>query len=140
MLIVKVRVGRDVIDEIVQHAADELPNECCGLLVGAPDEVAWTVRSKNLAQSPTRFLVDPEAHFRALRLARAAGLAVVGAYHSHPVTEPVPSAVDRAEVSDTDFLYLIVSPGSRAAQHQVRLYLAKGGNFEPVDLVLACRP
>ncbi len=135
-MIVKVRIGRDVVDELLRHAAEELPNECCGLLVGGPDEITWAVRSKNLLESPTRFQVDPETHFRTLRRARAAGLTVVGVYHSHPVTKPVPSAADRAELAYADFLYLIVSPGENAAQNEVGGYLAKGGNFEPVDLVL----
>ena len=128
------RASRATIEELILHAREALPRECCGLLVGAPDEIAWTTRARNLDPSPGRYLVDPEDHFEAQRRARSAGLSVIGAYHSHPGREAVPSAADRAEADAPEFLYVIVSP--EAGVEGVRAYRLSGGNFQAVELVL----
>jgi proteasome lid subunit RPN8/RPN11 len=76
--------------------------------------------------------VDPEDHFAAIRSARAAGLAVVGGYHSHPRSVPVPSATDLAEATDPEFLYLIVSLA--AAGPEIAAYRIRNGAFGVVRL------
>lgn len=131
-----VAIRRAAVDDIVRHARSELPNECCGLLVGRPHDVRWTVRARNLRPSATRFLIDPEAHFAAMRSARAVGLSVVGAYHSHPTTSASPSAADLAAASYPDFLYIIVSVLKAGESGDVRAYRLAEGNFGRVDLVL----
>jgi [CysO sulfur-carrier protein]-S-L-cysteine hydrolase len=99
-----------VIEEIVAHAREDAPNECCGLLIGRRDAIHRSYRAKNLEASPTRYLIDPADHFAALRDARTEKLQVIGAYHSHPATDPMPSPSDIAEsASGPRFLYLIVS-------------------------------
>ena len=98
-------------DDILDHAREEAPRECCGLLIGTRESVTRSVRTRNLDASATRYLIDPEDHFKAIRDARTEGFEVVGAYHSHPAGEPIPSATDIAEAnSGSDFLYVIVSP------------------------------
>jgi proteasome lid subunit RPN8/RPN11 len=121
---------------MVSHARDELPNECCGLLVGSPGEIVRAERARNLQSSPTRFLVDPSAHFAAIKRAREAGLAVTGAYHSHPRTAAWPSATDVAEIVDTDLLHVIVSLADRPAGPDVRAFRFQDGNFQPIEIVL----
>lgn len=131
-----VTIRQAAVDDIVHHARSELPNECCGLLVGTPHEVVWTVRARNLRSSATRFLIDPETHFAAMKRAREAGLCVMGAYHSHPVTAASPSATDLAQASYPDFLYIIVSLLETGDGRDVRAYRFVEGNFHTVDLVL----
>jgi proteasome lid subunit RPN8/RPN11 len=104
-----VRITSSAIQQIIEHARQESPNECCGLLVGLGDHVHRARAAGNLERSPTRYTVDPRDHFAALREARAQGLQVIGAYHSHPASPAEPSASDRAEANDSTFLYLIVS-------------------------------
>ena len=111
---------------MLAHARDEAPRECCGLLAGTGDTIVRSVRARNLEASPTRYLIDPEDHFAAIRTARAQGLEVVGAYHSHPSSAPVPSPSDLAEAdSGADFLYVIVS----LVNDEVRAYRMANGNF-----------
>ncbi len=131
-----VHVRRAAVDELIGHAREESPDECCGLLVGSPQAIRWTVRSRNLAASPTRYLIDPEVHFAVMRSARAAGFAVTGAYHSHPATGAVPSAADLAEADDPEFLYVIVSIAAGSGEADVRGYRVAEGNFHPVELVV----
>jgi proteasome lid subunit RPN8/RPN11 len=130
------RIRPSAIDDMVSHARQESPNECCGLLIGEALEITGVERARNLRSSPVRFLIDPEAHFAAIRRARAEGVAVIGAYHSHPDSAARPSATDRAEVSYPEFLYVIVSLGDDWTAPEVRAYRLVEGNFEPVELVV----
>lgn len=103
-------ITREAIADMLAHARAEAPRECCGLLAGKGDSIVRSVRARNLDAKATRYLIDPEDHFAAIRAARADGLDVVGAYHSHPSSAAVPSATDIAEAnSGSDFLYVIVS-------------------------------
>ena len=81
----------------------------------------------------TKYLVDPQDHFDALRDARGRGLEIVGFYHSHPRTQAAPSETDRGEASYPGHLYLIVSLAGEAAD--VRLFRFAGGNFTEVQFV-----
>lgn len=110
-----------------------MPAECCGLLLGRGDEVVHAVRARNIAPEPTRrFLVDPADHFAALRRGRAAGLSILGAYHSHPRGAAVPSETDREDaLADESFIHVILDPsrGTLAA------YCMREGNFAALELV-----
>jgi proteasome lid subunit RPN8/RPN11 len=120
-----------VVREMLAHARDEAPRECCGLLIGKENSVVRSVRARNLDEKSTRYLIDPEDHFAAIRAARAEGLEVVGAYHSHPTSAPVPSRTDIAEAnSGPDFLYVILSP----ADEEVRAFRIDAGVCKPLAL------
>lgn len=122
-----------VIADMLAHAREEAPRECCGLLIGKDESVERSVRARNIDTRATRYLIDPDDHFAAIRAARADAREVIGAYHSHPATAPVPSPTDIAEAnSGSDFLYVIVSP----AGEDVRAYRYGLGTFAPCPLTL----
>jgi proteasome lid subunit RPN8/RPN11 len=124
-------ISSSVITEMLDHARAEAPRECCGLLIGKGESVVRSVRARNLDVKATRYLIDPEDHFAAIRSARGDGLEVIGAYHSHPSSAPVPSATDIAEAnSGSDFLYVIVS----LVGDEVRAYRIEAGVFKPLAL------
>ncbi len=123
-------LGRLAHDDIVAHARDAAPAECCGLLVGAGDTIVEAVRTRNLAANPARFQIHPEDHINARRTARHRGLEVLGFYHSHPRSGATPSATDLAEASYPGHLYLIVSVLAEPAD--VRLYQFEAGAFREV--------
>ena len=125
------RIPAAVVSEMLAHAHDESPRECCGLLVGKGASIDRSVRARNLDSSATRYLIDPEDHFAAIRSARADGLEVVGAYHSHPSSAAVPSPTDVAEAaSGADFVYVIVS----LKDDDVRAYRIEEGAYVPLAL------
>lgn len=80
-----------------------------------------SVAATNLAPGPTSYLIDPADHFAAIRTARTEGFEVLGAYHSHPGAEAIPSRRDIAEAADASFIYLIVSVGM-GERSDVRAY------------------
>jgi proteasome lid subunit RPN8/RPN11 len=126
-----VKIAKTVIDDVLAHAREEAPNECCGLLIGNRITIEESVRARNREASPTRYLIDPEDHFAAIHAARAAGKRVVGAYHSHPASAPQPSESDIAEARwGSDFIYVIVSLKSPEAE--VFAYRLKHGTVMPV--------
>ena len=126
-------IPASVIADMLDHARQEAPRECCGLLIGKGDVVVRGIRARNLDDRATRYLIDPKDHFAAIRDARAEGKDVIGAYHSHPSSAPVPSATDIAEVQGgSDFLYVIVS----LVKDEVRVYRFGTGRFDPCPLTL----
>jgi proteasome lid subunit RPN8/RPN11 len=127
-------IRQAVIDEVVAHARDEAPLECCGVMIGSPDEVISVVRGRNVAGNPGReFLLDPADHFTAIRRARAIGADVIGFYHSHPRSPPVPSPTDRDRANYPNHLYGIVSLAGESPQ--LDLFRLVDGNFVPVAFV-----
>lgn len=127
------KIRQDVIARIVAHAVEELPNECCGLLIGSADIVEDAARARNLKRSRTKFQVEPADHFAAIRKARAAGLEVIGAYHSHPSGPSGPSDTDRARLTDPSMFHIIVSLAH--GTKTVRAFRLVDGNFSPLEIV-----
>ncbi len=116
---------------MLAHAREEAPRECCGLLVGKGKPVARSVRARNLDATATRYLIDPEDHFAAIRAARAEA-----SRSSAPITPTRRAhlcrrATDIAEAnSGSDFLYVIVS----LVNEDVRAYRIDAGVCKPLAL------
>lgn len=94
------------LEEMMAHAADEHPNECCGLVVRVDkgDRVRL-VRARNLSREPKRtFVLDPEAWLEVKDDEE-----VIGIYHTHTVEPAVPSLADRAMCEATNLPWHIVS-------------------------------
>ena len=127
------KIRKVVFEQIVAHALEERPNECCGLLIGNSEVVEDAVRARNVRRSATRFQVEPADHFAAIRKARSTGLEVIGAYHSHPNGPSGPSETDRARLADPTMFHVIVSlaHGTRT----VRAFRIADGNFTPLELL-----
>ena len=110
-----VRIDAAVRDAIVGHAEACRPDEACGLLVGRASRdgvrVDRAVAAANVweppAERPRRYALAPAEQVAAERAARADGSDVVGYYHSHPASDPVPSGVDRG-LAWPRTVYLIV--------------------------------
>jgi len=120
-------LDRAALDAAISHAREAAPAECCGVLLGSGEVVTEARRTRNRAIDQNRFLIDPVDHIDARREARARGLAVVGFYHSHPHSAPVPSPTDLEEASYPDHLYLIV--GLSGDEPDARLYRFEAGRF-----------
>jgi proteasome lid subunit RPN8/RPN11 len=129
-----IEIRSDVIAAMIEHARQDAPLECCGLLVGVPGHIEESVRTRNVRESVRTYLIDPGEHLAVMKRVRAEGRAVLGAYHSHPRSPAVPSATDLAEAHYEEFLYIIVSLADPAAP-DVRGYRLSGRSFLPVTLV-----
>ena len=84
---------------IVKAAEGAFPAECCGLLLGKRAPHGWNVLQvrpmRNAGEEPERgFAFEAREQLRAYREADAAGLEVLGNYHSHPNARRGPSPTD----------------------------------------------
>jgi len=110
-----------LIVRVLEHAEEAAPAECCGVLLGSGERIVEAVPARNRSDDPNRFEIDPRDHIAARRTARARGLQVVGFYHSHPHSAPIPSSTDIAEATYDGCLYLIVSLVSQPAERLYRM-------------------
>lgn len=116
---------------MVAHCIAALPNEGCGLLLGKrrgeTAVVTEALPARNALASPRRYEIEPEFVLAADRRARDAGLLLLGAWHSHTDSVPVPSATDRAEAWP-DWCCLIVGL-ARPARPDLRAWRLLGEDF-----------
>lgn len=97
------------------HGSTTYPEECCGVLIGRSLDGGTTLVERLLSvdnergdSRHNRYVIAPETVLAAQREARAAGLEIVGYYHSHPDHPSRPSDFDR-EHAWPGLSYLIVA-------------------------------
>lgn len=128
------RLPEDLRETISAQARLGYPHETCGLLLGRRGGAEHVVvearqaRNLNRERSGDRYELDPEDFLAADRDARAAGLDVVGVWHSHPDHPARPSETDRA-AAWPEWSYVIVAVG-RAGVEDLRCWRMNGGDFE----------
>jgi [CysO sulfur-carrier protein]-S-L-cysteine hydrolase len=104
------KISQALIDEMVAHAREDLPNECCGMIGGRDGEAASVVRVENAAASPLRYEMDPQGQFDALKRIEDGGEELIGIYHSHTRSAAYPSQTDVNEARMwPEQAYVIVS-------------------------------
>lgn len=86
------------VEEMLAHAREARPAECCGLLGGSSQDalVSSVYRLRNVARSPlVAYEAAPEELFAAQKMMRERGEQMLAIYHSHPrAEEPLPSETD----------------------------------------------
>jgi len=104
------RIAQSLIDEMVAHAREDLPNECCGMVGGVDEEARVVIPVVNSAASPLRFEMDPQGQYNALKAIEDDGKELLGIYHSHTKSAAYPSQTDvNQAVNWPDAVWLIVS-------------------------------
>ena len=109
-------IARRLVDEMIAHARQEAPDECCGFLAGTGDRVAGVfpcVNGVEPADRPFRYLTESRSLLQAYRAIDERGWEPLGIYHSHTHTQPYPSPTDigihgESQMPDS-FVYLLVS-------------------------------
>lgn len=109
-----IELSRQTYDHIVTHARDGGAVEVCGVLAGArgtdgePSAATAAYAAENVAETPkTRYAMAPEEQLELIEGAEAAGLDVVGFYHSHPTGPAHPSETDAARATWPGHSYVI---------------------------------
>jgi len=130
------RIARSLIDQMVAHARDELPNECCGMVGGAGGEASAVVPVVNAAASPLRFEMDPQGQYDALKGIEDGGGELLAIYHSHTKSAAYPSQTDvNQAVSWPDAIWVIVSLEDPDAP-DVKGYWLKDARIADAELVV----
>lgn len=106
----RVQITAGIAAAIEDHARQEHPAECCGLLSGANGLITDIHRLRNDADKPeTRYFATPEQLFAAMRRIRESGQSLLGVYHSHPRTPAYPSTSDVEMAFYPEAYYFIIS-------------------------------
>ena len=103
------RIPSAIYEELLAHAKEDAPNECCGLIGGNDGAAATVYRAVNAEASPLRYNLDPKDQFRIMSEMEEAGEELVGIYHSHTKSPAYPSQTDINLAAYPDAVYLIVS-------------------------------
>ncbi|HVL95350.1 MAG TPA: M67 family metallopeptidase [Solirubrobacteraceae bacterium] len=129
------RIARSLLDEIVAHALEDAPDECCGVIGTRDGEAVRVHRVRNAAASPLRFEMDPMEQYRATMAIEDEGLELGAMYHSHTRSAPRPSQTDVNLATRwwPDPVWVIVGVGDPQAP-EVRAYAIRDGAFEEVPL------
>jgi proteasome lid subunit RPN8/RPN11 len=106
------KISQVALDEVHMHATEGYPYEICGMLVA--DKGSRTVTAARRATNAdvdnprTTYTIAPSEHRRIEKDCDAAGLDIVGYYHSHPDHGSYASIRD-TEQAWPDYYYLVVS-------------------------------
>jgi len=78
------RIPRRLYDEMLEHAREEAPNECCGIIGGKDGDATTLYRATNAEHSPLRYTLDPNDLFRiTFREIPENDEEMLAIYHSH---------------------------------------------------------
>jgi [CysO sulfur-carrier protein]-S-L-cysteine hydrolase len=134
-------ISRALLDELIAHARDEAPNECCGVVAvdgsaGARGDARATevLRAVNVAASPLRFEVDGKELLAAMDEIERAGGELGAIYHSHTRTAPYPSQTDINFAVNWPGVEWIIVGLAGDEQPEVRSYLIESGHVREVAL------
>ena len=124
------------VDQIIAHAREASPQECCGLIGGLIEGRAQTIyRARNVAGDPlTSYEAAPEDLFAAQRAMRERGEQLLAIYHSHPRSaDPQPSATDVRLAYYPSAVYLIVGLGAPEPSLKAFRIDEREGQWAPVE-------
>jgi proteasome lid subunit RPN8/RPN11 len=121
-----------LLDQLIAHAREEAPDECCGMVASRDGHAERVYRATNTAHSPLRYEIDGSEQYRIQTEIEDAGLDLGAIYHSHTRSAPYPSQTDINLAFYPDSLYIIV--GLAGEQPDVRTYRIVDGQVEEVGL------
>jgi [CysO sulfur-carrier protein]-S-L-cysteine hydrolase len=128
------RVPRALYDQMIDHARQEAPNECCGMVASSDGHAVEVYRATNAAASPLRYEIDGGEQYRIQMAIDDRDLELGAIYHSHTRTEPYPSQTDINLAFYPDALYVIV--GLAGDEPDVRAYTIRDGQVADAELVV----
>jgi proteasome lid subunit RPN8/RPN11 len=129
------RISPDLLDEIVAHAREDIPNECCGMIGGNDDAATTVYRARNAEASPLRYSLDAQDQFRIMKQMEESGEELIGIYHSHTGSPPYPSQTDVNLATYPDAAYVIVSLQNRESP-EARAFRIRDGQIDESELLV----
>lgn len=100
---------RQFLEEMVSHAREDAPNECCGIIAGKDGKAVKLFRARNAEESPYRYKVDDRDLFRIYKECEDNGWDFLAIYHSHTASEAYPSPTDVRLAFWPDAYYVLIS-------------------------------
>jgi len=129
-----VEIPQELIDRIVDHAREEAPNECCGLVSGADGAATEVFPARNEMASPLAYNVHPQDLLLITEEIEGRGEDLAAIYHSHTKSPAEPSQTDiNLAANWPDPVYLICSIADPDAP-VLRAWRLRDGSVAEVEL------
>jgi proteasome lid subunit RPN8/RPN11 len=133
-------ISAALLEQIVAHAGEEAPNECCGVVAvqtngsNSPARAVQVHRAVNTAASPLRFEIDGREVLGLIEAIERGDLELGAIYHSHTRTAPYPSQTDINFAAHWPGVEWIIVGLTDREHPEVRSYLIEGGEVQEVAL------
>jgi len=131
------KLKNTLVNEILAHAREQAPHECCGLIGGdVAEETATSIyRTRNVAEDTlTTYEAAPEDLFAAQCAMRDCGEQLLAIYHSHPRSaDPQPSETDVRLAYYPSAVYFIVGLGNEEPLLRAFRISEREGRWEPAE-------
>jgi len=102
-------IEKQYVDQMVAHALEDNPDECCGILAGPNGKVVHLYRMTNTEHSPYRYNMDAKELFLTYREIEDKKWDLVAIYHSHTHSPAYPSTTDIRLATWPEAYYILVS-------------------------------
>lgn len=151
------KIPRQILDEMVAHARELVPFECCGLLAGKDGSVVRHYRITNTVAKDARavtvfdeanvkqlghltattraevaYFMDPKEMLAAFKDMRERGLELAVIYHSHTHSPSYPSMTDVGLAYYPEAAYIIISLENKA-EPDIRAYWIRDRQVHPAE-------
>jgi [CysO sulfur-carrier protein]-S-L-cysteine hydrolase len=133
-------IAAELLEEILAHAREDAPEECCGVVAvipGSEDRLpraARVRRTRNVHASPKRFEIDGKDVLAAMNDFEEAGWEIGAIYHSHTHTAPYPSQTDINFAAAWPGVEWIIVGLADPAAPEIRSYLIEKGAVREVEI------
>lgn len=129
------KIPLKIYEEMIAHANEDFPLECCGILGGKDkdNEITNSYRIKNIDESKVTYLMDPREQIKVFKDMRTNEIELKAIYHSHPNHPAYPSQTDVRLAYYPEAVYIIISinDNKEIEMHGFRIL---EGNITEADL------
>jgi len=119
---------------MIEQALKELPNECCGLLLGKNNTVLRIIPMENIDPSPEAYFMDPVRQADIFTEMERKGEKLIGIYHSHPKGPAFPSETDLKTAFHPNTAYIIISL-ENPEKPELGAFMIENGSYQEVKLI-----
>lgn len=133
-------ISQELLEQILLHAREEAPNECCGVVGvvpasdGRPAQAMRVRSARNVHASPKRFEIDGKDVLAAINEFDESGWEIGAIYHSHTHTEPYPSQTDINFAAKWPGVEWIIVGLADPEKPEIRSYLIEEGIVHEVEI------
>lgn len=124
---------------IIAHARADAPREACGIIIGRSEHATDVIPVPNIAADPLHtYIMDEQKMIAVLSSLDQRSLELVGFYHSHPNSDPLPSPTDIRQATYPDTPYLIV--GLKGGSPRLGAWKMRAGQVSEVPIIIDENP
>jgi proteasome lid subunit RPN8/RPN11 len=102
-------IKNPIVEEMIAHALQEDPRECCGILAGKGNLITHIFKLTNFEADPEKYWMDPKEQIQAFEEIDRLNLELLGVYHSHPHSPALPSPADIMRAFYPTIAFFIIS-------------------------------